>query len=82
MKTRLVKGMMKRVYNILRAIEPADVCSIQIWKPPAIDECVPNDACLDSSDADIPGMEILLIELKKILPVLQGPRTLEQLSHL
>lgn len=32
---------------------------------PAIDEYVPNDVCLDSSDADIPGMGILLIELKK-----------------
>lgn len=50
---------------------------------PAIDEYVPNDVCLDSSDADIPGMGILLIELKKKkCPVLQGQRTLEQLSHL
>jgi hypothetical protein len=56
---------MKDITNVLQVIGPADVCSIQIWMLRAIDEYVPNDACLDSSDDDIPGMEILLIELKK-----------------
>jgi hypothetical protein len=44
-KEKVSKGGMMKEFNILRVIELADVCSIQTWMPPAIDECVPNDVC-------------------------------------
>ena len=48
------KNDKKDICNIPRAIELVDACSIQTWKLPSIDEYVPNDACLNSSDDDIP----------------------------
>ena len=46
-KGKVSKGqkMIESLNNILQVIELADVCSIQTWMLPAIDEYVPSDVC-------------------------------------